>query len=257
MDEMSDSKAISPEVLATADLMKVLIDKLSISEEGQILKIGVGSGTLEKCLAARTPKGKLTVIGTHQETLDTCQCSCDAYPNIEVIKQHADKMKYDNEFDFICSFMCIIFLTKPLEIYWRIYKALKPGGEMLLIIPSESGPIHGTLRELRKTTEIPELKNIKSPIDMSLHSDVQDELQRIPFTSLHIDNPIVEFEIQSLNTFRSFLNHYRYLYRPSLSDELIDHLFDEQTNLFDRVCQEKHDGQYIFQFIPYVVHAVK
>lgn len=257
MDELTDSKAISPEVFVTSELVKVLIDKLSISEMASILKIGVGSGALEKRLANRVPKGKLTVIGTHQQTLDRCKSHCEQYDNIEILKQDADKTDYKEQFDFICSFMCIIFLTKPLEAYWHVYNALKQGGQALMIIPSESGPLSGTLKDVINHSNVPEIKQLKIPIDMTLHGYVQDELQRIPFSSFHIDTPVVEFEIKSLSTFRSFLNQYRYLYQSQLSDELIDSLFDEQTKIFNKVCQEKHSGRYIFQFIPYVVHAVK
>lgn len=257
MDELSDSKTISPEVLIASDLIKATIDKLGLSQSAEILKIGVGSGEIEKRISKRVPKGHLKVIGTHQHSLDLCQLFCDDCPNIEIIKQHAKDIDNQNEYDFICSFMCIIFLTKPIAVYRRIFEALKPGGQMLLIIPSESGPVHGTLTQVKENSSIPEIKALKDPIDFRLHGEIQDEIQRIPFSSLHVSTPVVNCEIHNLKTFSTFLNQFRYMYTPILSEDLIDKLFDEQTKYFDQVCQEKHDGRYIFQYTPYIVHAVK
>lgn len=237
------------------DFITNTIDKLCIRQDAQVLKIGMNNGDIARYLATKVPDGHITLLGTYQPLIDKLRA--EKIPNLTVEKRNARDIDEQNQFDLVCSFMCFVFLSDPINIYQRIYEALKLGGQMLLLLPSKNGPLAGTYDYVYKSGEIPELNDTKFPFDLNTTSEIEEELSRIPFTSFHITTRMIQVILPSLKVFESFLERYRFVYKNILSHATIDKLFKAQTKVFDAVCKQNHGGQYIFEFSPYIINAVK
>lgn len=244
-------------MLVSNELIEASLDKLCLKNDSHILKIGVVDGQLERQLASRSPNGSILGIDTYHKFIEEAQHNTDDLPHVNIKKMHAREISFENEFDFVCSFMCLVLLQNPFEIYERIYTALKPGGQMLFILPSQNSPLEGSFYKVVNDENRPEFKDIQLPYDVDTFFEIDDYLSRIPFSSFKIDTPHVKYELPSLQTFRDFLNILHHLFKKELSDEKISKLFDAQTQVFNTFCQKEYGGQYFFEFTPFVVTAIK
>lgn len=249
-------KTLSP-MLVTNELIEARFERMSLSESAHIFKIGVIDGLIERALARRVPKGSILGIATYDTFIEDTKANTRDLPNVKIEKMHAREFSFKNKFDLVCSFMCLILLRNPFNIFQNIYEALKPGGEMLVILPSAHSPLEGSFKQVTESGEFPEFKNIKLPYDLNTIVEIEDELSRIPFSSFKIETPLVQYELPSLKTFRDFLNIIAHLFQPTFSDELIAKLFDAQTIVFNDYCQKHYNGDYIFEFCPFVISATK
>jgi SAM-dependent methyltransferase len=233
------------------------IDKLCIKTDADILYIGASEPALIKEIIKRAPDGTLLGIDDDEALIAPCREALANNDNCQIKHMDPYQIDFENQFDFICSFFYKPFLIDPVKIYEAIFKALRPDGQMLIISPSKRGPMMASFLILKESGEIPELNDYEMSFNIKTYEEIEETLSRIPFASFKIGTPLKTLTLPNLKTFRDFLESISFLFAPDLSDSLIAKMFDAQTRIFDKICQQNYDGEYIFQSHPFIISATK
>lgn len=244
-------------ILITKEIIRSYICRLCIQYNASILKIGIGEGINLKNFLKHSQEGSLLTIDTYQPLIDKVRNEQADCPQIQIENMHIKEMSFNKQFDFIFSFLCPALFFTSMEKYLAMYKALKPGGELFIILPSGSSPISGTYRMVQRSGEFPEIKSFKLMPDLNSIVDMEQEVSRIPFSSFKIETPNVKVNLKKLQNFRKILEKLHYRYLPFVPPEIVPKIHDAQTREFDKFCQTHYNGKYIFEYAPYIVLAQK
>lgn len=233
------------------------LDKLLIRTDDDILNIGLADGQFAKKLADRIPEGTLLGIDIVDKALARFKEKTKSHGNIKTIKMDVNLMTFKNEFDIVTSLWTLQALNFSLKFYRKVYDALRPGGQMLLVHPSTNNPWVGTYLQIKESGDFPELKNFVSPIHFEMLNKVDETLAAIPFKFLNIERPLISFNLPNIEAFQQFATDVSFFFKPQLSDHLINKIIDAQVELFDTVCKQNHNGKYIYEYSPYIITATK
>lgn len=125
-----------------AEDLLVLCPQLT-GEAIQILDLGCGTGYCLPELSKRYPDGRITGADLSQGMLDYAR---ERYPNFEYAIADAEDLPFEaNQFDLIFSNFAVQWCDSFLSVLQQAYKALKPGGYLLLSTLAD-----GTLAELKQ-----------------------------------------------------------------------------------------------------------
>jgi 2-polyprenyl-3-methyl-5-hydroxy-6-metoxy-1,4-benzoquinol methylase len=110
-----------------------------------VLDAGCGDGTLAFYMASRFPKARVLGVdigeqGMHasDSTLDICARVHQSLPlgNLEFRQLDLRQLDAREEFDFAYSFDVLEHIAENREVLAKIYRALMPGGSLLVRIPT-------------------------------------------------------------------------------------------------------------------------
>jgi ubiquinone/menaquinone biosynthesis C-methylase UbiE len=121
-----------------------VVRDMAIQLEDAILDLGSGSGR-NACLMARylSDEGRIVGLDIGPEMLEQARRRCQHLPNVTMEKQRIEEpLPYRDEFDkaFI-SFVLHGFVQEDrLRIVDNVYRALRPGGQLLILDYDEFEP---------------------------------------------------------------------------------------------------------------------
>jgi SAM-dependent methyltransferase len=110
-----------------------------------VLDAGCGDGTFAFYMASRFPGARVLGVdvgeqGLHhsESTLDICAAVHRSLPlrNLAFRQQDLRQLDACEEFDFVYSFDVLEHIAENRQVLENIYRALRPGGSLLLRIPS-------------------------------------------------------------------------------------------------------------------------
>ncbi|MDE3196122.1 MAG: class I SAM-dependent methyltransferase [Acidobacteriota bacterium] len=110
-----------------------------------ILDAGCGDGTFSFYAARKFPEAKVTGVdigeqGTHgeEDTLHVCARVLNEMklPNLSFRQIDLRQLPFENQFDLVFSFDVLEHIAENREVLANIYRALQPGGDFLLRIPT-------------------------------------------------------------------------------------------------------------------------
>lgn len=131
--------------MVTEDFDSWLAD---IPANGHILDAGCGHG--DPVITRLLEKGyHVTGSDLSLKMLESAQKN---FPNVSFINQMTSELRYESEFDGVCSFSSLLYLD-PIDLahsIYRLYHALKPGGYLFLY----SMDLHPTWRGLPYDVDI-------------------------------------------------------------------------------------------------------
>jgi SAM-dependent methyltransferase len=173
------------------------------------------------------------------------------------MKLEVDAMKFENEFDIVCSFWCLHWLTDFKRAFNNIYHALRPKGQALLILTAGEDPHAWTYLALKNQKRFKSLENFISPIDYEKLLTLEQSIANLPFSDLSVSRPPVSIPLPNLTLLRQFFEGISFFYRGQLNDSEIHEVIEAQLEIFDTHCKEKFDGRYLFELKPYVITLTK
>lgn len=233
------------------------LDAFTPKPDASILDIGCGDGAFTLKLLQKIPNGELTAIDSSEEMLRACQQTCRGYSNITLQQLAVEDMAFDNTFDAICSFWCLQWTKNVLRVFTRIHQALKPGGRLLVVIPSGDDALITSVKALQQGGDHPELTNFKSPLSYDLFQSLEQTLAPVGFSELSIKQPKSSIQLPSLDTAKQFFEGVDYFFKGQVADDAIPGIIQAQTAYYDEYCKTQHNGEYLFEFTPIVISAVK
>lgn len=233
------------------------LDKFLIKVDDNILISGVDESLHDINLINRVPNGSILGVNTNKEIIQRCERLFANHPNISF--QHAEEFvfEFENKFDAVLSLWDISHVSELVEFFQSIHHALKPGGRMMMTLAGRENPLHCSLEILEAQGVIEKNMSDKILYDPGSLYYVEDALTRIPYEDFRIHIPQYKIEIPSLDIYKQYLNEIRFLYEPYFNNEKITEITTAQALLFDEFCKENHNGEYIFEFSPYIITGIK
>ncbi|MGB1342646.1 MAG: class I SAM-dependent methyltransferase [Pseudomonadales bacterium] len=132
----------------------LLIDNLPLSEDSVVADIGAGTGYFAFPVAQRIPRGKLFAVDIQQEMLDLIQQRkiTDGADNISLVLGTIKDVKLPPaSVDLAFIVDAYHEFSHPYEMGRSIFRALKPGGQLILIeYRAEDGSV--PIKRLHKMT---------------------------------------------------------------------------------------------------------
>jgi ubiquinone/menaquinone biosynthesis C-methylase UbiE len=124
--------------------IRQVVRDMAIQPEDAILDLGSGSGR-NTCLMARYLSGEGRIVGLDigPEMLEQARRRCQHLPNVTMEKQRIEEpLPYRDEFDKVfISFVLHGFVQEDrLRIVDNVYRALRPGGQFLILDYDEFEP---------------------------------------------------------------------------------------------------------------------
>ena len=121
-----------------------VVRDMAIQPEDAILDLGSGSGR-NACLMSRYLSGKGRIVGLDigPEMLEQARRRCQHLPNVTMEKQRIEEpLPYSEAFDKVfISFVLHGFIQEDrLRIVDNVYRALRPGGQFLILDYNEFEP---------------------------------------------------------------------------------------------------------------------
>ncbi len=121
-----------------------VVRDMAIQPEDAILDLGSGSGR-NACLMTRylSDEGRIVGLDIGPEMLEQARRRCQHLPNVTMEKQRIEEpLPYRDEFDKVfISFVLHGFVQEDrLRIVDNVYRALRPGGQLLILDYDEFEP---------------------------------------------------------------------------------------------------------------------
>jgi len=114
------------------------LDSIKFNGNEKVLDIGCGNGAITALEIARkrVPNGSVVGLDYSQNMLDTAtkEFPIDKVPNLSFIHGNAEDLDFNEEFDVITSFMAFHWVPNQQKALAGMYKALKPGGKLVLVM---------------------------------------------------------------------------------------------------------------------------
>ena len=111
-----------------------------------VLDAGCGDGTLAFYIASRFPNARVLGVDIGEQGLHTSESTLDicarvnrslALRNLEFRQLDLRELDAREEFDFVYSFDVLEHIAENRQVLENIYRALMPGGSLLLRIPAK------------------------------------------------------------------------------------------------------------------------
>ncbi len=106
-----------------------------------ILDAGCGFGQYSYFMAKKFPSANLLSVDVKVDYLEDCKYFFDKTGIKNTHFEYADlnQIDFDNRFDFVLSVDVMEHIEDDIGVFKRFYKALKPGGRVLINTPSSLG----------------------------------------------------------------------------------------------------------------------
>ncbi len=114
----------------------LLIENLPLTDSSVVADIGAGTGYFVFPMAARVPRGKVLAVDIQPEMLELIEArkAADGIHNVEaVLGSVTDPGLPANSVDVVLIVDAYHEFSHPLEMGQGIFRALKPGGRLVLI----------------------------------------------------------------------------------------------------------------------------
>jgi 2-polyprenyl-3-methyl-5-hydroxy-6-metoxy-1,4-benzoquinol methylase len=117
-----------------------------LSKSSRVLEVGPGKGELLSILNQKNIKN-LDIIDNDQAVLDYCQKTYQL-KQTTLLKTDQSIKYLKNKYDLIILTQVFEHINKDSYLVWLrgLYKALKPGGHILITVPNGANPLSGTER---------------------------------------------------------------------------------------------------------------
>jgi len=117
------------------------LSPLLMGEGARILDAGCGFGQYSYFMARKFGNAKILAIDVKEGQIEDCKYffGKTGLKNCEFQVEDLTKMSYENEFDFILSVDVMEHIAEDAEVMRRFWRALKPGGRVLINTPSNLG----------------------------------------------------------------------------------------------------------------------
>ncbi|MGH2611413.1 MAG: class I SAM-dependent methyltransferase [Rhabdochlamydiaceae bacterium] len=117
----------------------------------QVLDVGCGDGKITARIASYVLTGSVTGIDISPEMINfACKTfPKEHFPNLTFLKQDAQYLNYNNEFDIIFSSFALQWVPDLSSFFKCIYKSLKSSGYIAVTIPLNiSLPLEESIKEI-------------------------------------------------------------------------------------------------------------
>lgn len=106
-----------------------------------ILDAGCGFGQYTYYMAKKFGSANILAVDVKQDYLDDCKYffKQTGYDNCQFEFGDLSKIEFDNRFEFILSVDVMEHIEDDIGVFGRFYKALKPGGRVMINTPSSLG----------------------------------------------------------------------------------------------------------------------
>ena len=113
----------------------------SITPPQDIMDAGCGFGQYTYFLAKIFPVSKIHAVDVKIDYLDDCKYffNKSGIKNCQFSYEDLTKLEHSNEFDFILNVDVMEHIEDDIGVFRRFYKALKPGGRVMINTPSDLG----------------------------------------------------------------------------------------------------------------------
>lgn len=114
------------------EMLEALINAIPDNkDEPRILDLGCGTGNITKKVLERFPKAQITCLDLSENMLEIAKDKLSQYENIDYILNDFTTLDIYDDYDAIISSLALHHIEtdeKKLEMYKKIYDALKEGG---------------------------------------------------------------------------------------------------------------------------------
>jgi trans-aconitate methyltransferase len=133
------SKAASYEETGLIQKMtgRILLDLADISGSDRVLDLGCGPGGTTARIAQMT-SGRVVGVDVSEGMIEKAVATYSGPPHLSFLARDAAQLDYLNEFDLIFCNSAFQWFTDPEPAVRQCWKALKPGGIMVIQAPATS-----------------------------------------------------------------------------------------------------------------------
>lgn len=179
------------------------LDEYHFRGEERVLDIGCGDGKITAEIARRVPKGSVVGIDASLSMIDQALRDHKSISNLSFCHIDALDICFDQEFDLVVSFCALHWIKDQSKLTRNIYNALKPGGNLLVLMLGDSFPYVAEF--LRQDRWQKKLTNKEKRYLELTASEYFDILSAGGFTNINTVNK-VNIRVLSLDDFTGWFN---------------------------------------------------
>ncbi len=113
---------------------ELLVPEL-FEETDKVLDVGCGDGRISADIADWVPKGRVVGVDSSSNMIRLAQASFPTakFPNLEFCLGKAEELSFEEQFDKIVCFNCLLWVREPKRALEKMCAALKPGGKLFIL----------------------------------------------------------------------------------------------------------------------------
>lgn len=182
-----DSKSYKLGSIVQNNIRRLQLANYEFCNDGIILDVGCGTGSEAALIAEKYPQAKVVGIDKSKSMVDSAREVYSRFANLEFIEQDAVNINFKNEFTNIISFGCLHWIPGHERLLKIFYDALKPGGEILLVIATKDLTVTILFDYLIKTAKWQKIfKEYKGPFYYAQNSLYEDVLKKSGYVDFKV-----------------------------------------------------------------------
>ena len=230
---------------------------LNLKGDERILDLGCGDGKITALLADKVPKGEVVGIDITPEMIEFSKDKFDAISNLSFELLSADNLSYIEEFDYVVSFSCLHWIKNQKSVWQGIFKALKPGGQVIAGFQSDHEHLWDAIVEVISKSEWKNLfSGFQDPYNHYSLKAMQGYIQSAGFYLARADEIHQVESLKSVGALKNFLQNWVPQFRFLEDDKaalFVDEVIGNYMSKIDPVIRQQA-GIRIKRFI---FHAIK
>lgn len=230
-----------------ATVARPYLKALDIKPADDVLDIGCGNGAFSVEILERFPMNALLGIDASENMLALAEKAFKPYPYASVQKADVITMQFETEFDWIVSFWCLQWVNCIEVAFKNIDKALKSGGQFLVLLPTGDDPFMSAFEAVKSSGQFPVLEAFKPPVNYKKLHDLDVVLNTLAFKTLKIERQSQILILPSLDIFRKFVHGIAF-FQGQVPEREIAAINEAMVESFDSVCEADYQGQKRFSF---------
>lgn len=212
------------------------LEKFVFSDHEIGLDIGCGEGRTTREIAKKIQNGKIIGIDISNSMLEAAISRSNA-KNIEFKLESVLQMDYFEKFDFCTSFFCLQWVPEKMQAFRKIYRALKPKGRFLAIIPLPHRHLPVIRQKMMQEDKWSKyFTNFDDPLVYINDSDYAGYASCSGFKIDSLLEEEVSFQFLKYNQFFDFMRemtpHIKVLQNSEEKDKFIHQLIEEYTKFY-------------------------
>ncbi|WP_133131131.1 class I SAM-dependent methyltransferase [Legionella yabuuchiae] len=239
-----------------ATVAEQYLPRLKIEPHDAVLDVGCGDGSFSVKILEQYPMASFIGLDASENMLSLARNNAKQFPQAQFIKGDITEMTFSNRFDYVVSFWCLQWTHNIFLAFETIYKALKPGGELLTIFPTGDDAFITTFLEVKKSRQFPELDAFVSPVNYAQLDDLEEKLEPIPFKTLNVERHLQSLTLPNLDTFRKFVRGISF-YQGQIAADKVPDIQEAMVRVFAEESEKKYQGELRFEFNNYYVTGKK
>jgi 2-polyprenyl-3-methyl-5-hydroxy-6-metoxy-1,4-benzoquinol methylase len=112
-----------------------VVERLGLPSNIRVLDTGCGRGISLFYLAGKHPDWQLMGLELDDEMVESCQRAADHWHSVKFIRATVDELSDSNVYDVALCIDVLEHIPDDAGLLRRIYRALKPGGYLVLHVP--------------------------------------------------------------------------------------------------------------------------